>query len=272
MNVHEVVAAALAEDVGPDGDITSALLPPDARCRAVLAARQAGVLAGRPWAAETFRQVDATIAVDWQAGDGDPLGAGRAFATVAGPLASVLTAERTALNFLCHLSGIATLTRRYVDAASPATIRDTRKTTPGLRLAEKAAVRAGGGENHRRTLSESFLVKDNHLGGLAIGEAVTRARVQRPGTAVEVECDRLEQVEQALAAEADMVLLDNMSPDQVREAVSLVDGRLTVEVSGGVSLGNVGDYAKAGAQLISVGALTHSAPILDIGLDLLSAP
>lgn len=270
MNVHEVVAAALAEDLGPDGDITSALLAPDAGCEAVLAARQAGVLAGRPWAAETFRQVDATIAVDWQADDGEPLMAGRPFATVTGPLASVLTAERTALNFLCHLSGIATLTRRYVDAAYPATIRDTRKTTPGLRLAEKAAVRAGGGENHRRTLSESFLVKDNHLGGLTIGEAVARARAQRPGTTVEVECDRLDQVEQALAAQADIVLLDNMTPGQVEAAVGLVDGRLTVEVSGGITLDNVAGYAQAGAQLISVGALTHSAPILDIGLDLCS--
>jgi nicotinate-nucleotide pyrophosphorylase (carboxylating) len=181
----------------------------------------------------------------------------------------VLSAERTALNLLCHLSGIATLTRRYVDATRGASkIRDTRKTTPGLRSLEKAAVRAGGGVNHRASLSDSILVKDNHLAGVGIRQAVALAHSRWPGVTCEVECDTLEQVETALAAGADMVLLDNMSPPEVAAAVAVVAGRVQVEVSGGVSLDTVGAYAAAGADLISVGAITHSAPILDIGLDL----
>lgn len=188
---------------------------------------------------------------------------------VQGRLASVLSAERTALNLLCHLSGIATMTRRYVDAAGGASrIRDTRKTTPGLRSLEKAAVRAGGGVNHRASLSDSILVKDNHLAGVGIQRAVALAHSRWPGVTCEVECDNLEQVEVALAAGADMVLLDNMSPSEVAVAVEVVAGRVQVEVSGGVTLETVGAYAAAGADLISVGAITHSAPILDIGLDL----
>jgi nicotinate-nucleotide pyrophosphorylase (carboxylating) len=184
----------------------------------------------------------------------------------------VLTAERTALNFLCHLSGIATLTRRYVEAARPARVRDTRKTTPGLRALEKAAVRAGGGVNHRGSLSDGILVKDNHLGGLGVDEAVERARARWPGRTVQVECDTADQVKAALVAGADLVLLDNMAPDQVGVCVALVRAAprpCLVEVSGGVTLDNVAAYAAAGADLVAVGALTHSAPALDIGLDLL---
>ncbi len=268
MTLAEVVAAALAEDLGPLGDITSALLPGGAKARARLVPRAAGVLAGRDAAAETFRQVDGALALVWLGVDGDGLTAGQPFATVEGRLASILTAERTALNFLCHLSGVATLTRRYVEAARPAQIRDTRKTTPGLRALEKAAVRAGGGANHRGSLSDGVLVKDNHLGGMTIEEAAAAARRTWPGRTVQVECDRIDQVAAAVAAGADLVLLDNMPPSEVASCVQLVAGACLVEVSGGVTLDNVAAYAAAGADLISVGALTHSAPVLDIGVDL----
>ncbi|MGH9226734.1 MAG: carboxylating nicotinate-nucleotide diphosphorylase [Acidimicrobiales bacterium] len=266
--IRDLVAAALAEDLGPLGDITSSLLPADAHIHAVLVPRHDGVLAGRVLAHETFLQVDGATSVEWAASDGDRLKAGRPIAHVRGPLRSVLTAERTALNFLCHLSGIATLTRRYVDLAAPARIRDTRKTTPGLRAVEKAAVRAGGGVNHRGNLSDGVLVKDNHLGGLSVEEAVERARRLWPGRTVQIECDTADQVKAALVAGADFVLLDNMTPDQVAACVSLVGGRCLVEVSGGVTLDTVAAYAAAGPDLIAVGAITHSAPLLDIGLDL----
>ena len=200
---------------------------------------------------------------------------GDVVATVEGALRSILTAERTALNFLGHLSGIATLTRAYVDtvqAANPATrVLDTRKTTPGLRALEKAAVRAGGGHNHRGSLSEAVLVKDNHLGGATITEAVHRARALWPGRMVEVECDRLDQVDEAVAAGATVVMLDNMGPDLVAEAVSRVrsaGSNALIEVSGGVTLTSAPALAAAGADVLSAGALTHSAPVLDLGLDL----
>jgi nicotinate-nucleotide pyrophosphorylase (carboxylating) len=266
----ELVGRALAEDLGPVGDITSALVPPGRLAAASLVPRTEGVLAGRAAAAEVLAQVDPAIDVDWRADDGEPIVAGAAIARLKGPLASILTAERTALNFLGHLSGVATLTRRYVDAVAGtgASIRDTRKTTPGLRALEKAAVRAGGGVNHRGSLSDAVLVKDNHLGGVPIDEAVARARRMWPGRTVQIECDTAEQVKAALVAGADLVLLDNMSRDEVRACVELVAHRCLVEVSGGVTLDTVAAYAAAGADLISVGALTHSAPVLDIGLDL----
>ncbi len=268
----DVVARALAEDLGPLGDLTSSLLPADATATAVLVPRQDGVLAGRPAAHETFAQVDRRVSVEWRAHDGDRIAAGVPFASVDGPLASILTAERTALNFLGHLSGIATLTRRYVDAVARAgtgaAIRDTRKTTPGLRALEKGAVRAGGGVNHRGSLSDGILVKDNHLGGLSVEEAVARARAIWPGRTVQIECDTIDQVKAAVVAGADLVLLDNMTPGEVAAAVEAVGRRSLVEVSGGVTLETVAAYAAAGAHLISVGAITHSAPILDIGLDL----
>jgi nicotinate-nucleotide pyrophosphorylase (carboxylating) len=269
--VREVVARALAEDLGVYGDLTAGLVPADATVEAQLAARSTGVLAGRSCAIEAFRAVDPGIAVDWQCTDGDELQPGTVLASVSGPLRSVLTAERTALNLLGHLSGVATLTRRFVDAAgSRARIRDTRKTTPGLRALEKAAVRAGGGVNHRGSLSDGILVKDNHLAGLSIEDAVTTAHRRWPGVSCQVECDTLDQLEVALAAGADLVLLDNMDPETVAAAVSLVGGRIPVEVSGRVTLESVAAYAAAGVDLISVGALTHSAPVLDIGLDLRS--
>jgi nicotinate-nucleotide pyrophosphorylase (carboxylating) len=188
---------------------------------------------------------------------------------VEGPLASILVGERTALNLLCHLSGVASLTRRYVRAAAGhARIRDTRKTTPGLRALEKAAVRAGGGVNHRGSLSDGVLLKDNHLAGLTIQAAVRRARLRWPGRSVQVECDTTAQLDEALEAGADLVLLDNMSPAEVTRCVERVGGRSLVEVSGSVTLDTAGAYADAGVDLISVGAITHSAPVLDIGLDL----
>jgi nicotinate-nucleotide pyrophosphorylase (carboxylating) len=269
VTLSELVAAALAEDLGPLGDITASLLPSKATAEAFIVPRTAGVVAGCPAAREAFTQVGDTT-VSWSAWDGDDVAGGAAIARVTGRLASILTAERTALNFLCHLSGIATLTRRYVDltGGTGARIRDTRKTTPGLRALEKAAVRSGGGVNHRGNLSDGILVKDNHLAGMSIAEAVAESRRLWPGRTVQVECDTQGQVEQALAAGADMVLLDNMSPGDVVTCVALVDHRCLVEVSGGVTLDTVAAYAATGADLISIGALTHSAPVLDIGLDL----
>jgi nicotinate-nucleotide pyrophosphorylase (carboxylating) len=270
VTLQELVAAALAEDLGPLGDLTASLLPPGAMVNAELVPRADGVLAGRAAATEAFAQVDASVRVAWGAADGDAVTAGRQVGRAMGPLGSILTAERTALNFLSHLSGVASLTRRYVDAVAGtgARIRDTRKTTPALRALEKAAVRAGGGVNHRGNLSDGILVKDNHLAGLSIAEACAAARRMWPGRTVQVECDDMGELDQALAAEADLVLLDNMSPGEVRAAVDRVRSRCLVEVSGGVTLETVTHYAAAGADLIAIGALTHSAPILDIGLDL----
>jgi len=267
--VREVVARALAEDLGTLGDLSGSLIPVDVHVRGALVARENGVLAGRLCATETFAQVDAALVLVWTLDDGEEVDADQVLATVEGPLASILAGERTALNLLCHLSGVASLTRRYVRAAAgKARIRDTRKTTPGLRALEKAAVRAGGGVNHRGSLSDGILIKDNHLAGLSIEAAVRRAALRWPGRPVQVECDTQAQVEDALAAGTDLVLLDNMSPDEVSRCVKLVDGRCLVEVSGGVSLDLAGAYADSGADLISVGAITHSAAALDIGLDL----
>jgi nicotinate-nucleotide pyrophosphorylase (carboxylating) len=270
--VRDAVARALAEDLGALGDITAALVPASATVLARLRSRAVGVLAGCGCADEAFQQVDTRVEVTWHRVDGAELAPGDVVATVQGPLAPVLTAERTALNFLCHLSGVATLTRRFVDAvaaASSATrIWDTRKTLPGLRALEKAAVRAGGGFNHRGSLSDMVLVKDNHLAGMTIAEAVAEARRRWPARPVEVECDRPEQVREAVEAGASLVMLDNMRPDEVRACVALVEGRALVEVSGGVTLDSVASYAAAGADLISTSVITQSAPALDLGLDL----
>ncbi|MEO5680376.1 MAG: carboxylating nicotinate-nucleotide diphosphorylase [Acidimicrobiales bacterium] len=267
--VRDAVTRALAEDLLPLGDLTAALVPPGATARASFVARQEGVVAGAACVRETFAQLDPGLGLAWQADDGTAVAPGQALGSVEGSLASILTGERTALNFLCHLSGVATLTRRYVQAVEGrATIWDTRKTLPGLRALEKAAVRAGGGRNHRGNLSEMVLVKDNHLAGLTITDAVRQARLAWPGRTVEVECDRGEQVAEALEAGATMVLLDNMSAEEVAGCVSLVAGRIPVEVSGGVTLDTVASYAMAGADLISTSAITQSAPALDIGLDL----
>jgi nicotinate-nucleotide pyrophosphorylase (carboxylating) len=277
--VADAVRRALHEDLGPDGDITAALVPAEATAHFVLCARQPGVLAGRDCAAEAFRRVDPALHPVWHVADGDHLAAGQTVMEMTGSLRPILTAERTALNFLGHLSGIATLTAEFVAAAhaqnASVAVLDTRKTTPGLRVLEKAAVRAGGGTNHRAGLSDAVLVKDNHLAGTGITTAVRRARKLWPGRIVEVECDGLEQVAEAAGAGADVVLLDNMDPAQVEEAVAAAHlgapGPILTEVSGGVTLATVGAYAAAGPDRISVGALTHSAAVLDLGLDLVWA-
>ena len=274
--VREAVARALAEDLTPLADLTSGLLPTSARATAEFVARSAGVLAGRLCADEAFRQVDPDVTVEWVADDGDDVRAGQVLGRVDGPLASVLTGERTALNFLSHLSGVATLTRRYVEAAAGgAQIWDTRKTTPGLRSLQKAAVRAGGGRNHRGNLSDWVMLKDNHLTVLGITDAVATAKDRWPARTIHVECATLEEVIEALAAGADALLLDNMSPDEVRAAMAAVaDHRAAgghpclVEASGGINLDTIAAFAATGVDLVSVGALTNSAPVLDIGLDI----
>jgi nicotinate-nucleotide pyrophosphorylase (carboxylating) len=275
--VSDAVCRALAEDLGPDGDVTAALVPADIVAHLALRARAAGVLAGRACATEAFRRVDPSLTLDWKAADGAVLAPGDTVLEVTGALRPILTAERTALNFLGLLSGVATLTARFVAAAqaqNPAVqILDTRKTTPGLRVLQKAAVRAGGGTNHRAGLSDAVLVKDNHLAGTTITDAVERARALWPGRMVEVECDGLDQVAEAARAGADAVLLDNMEPGTLTEAIALAHreaaGPILTEVSGGVTLDSVGAYAAAGPDRISIGALTHSAVGLDLGLDLL---
>jgi len=275
--VRLAVTRALEEDLTPLGDITSALLPAGARAEARFVTRADGVLAGTECGTEAFAQIDQAVECRWDAADGDAVTAGQVLGTVAGPLASVLTAERTALNFVCHLSGVATLTRRFVDAVgSSIRVWDTRKTTPGLRALEKAAVRAGGGANHRGNLSEWVMFKDNHLTLLGIADAVAAARAAYPGKLVHVECETVDKLREALEAGADAVLLDNMEPDEARRCVELADEhaaavgirRPLLELSGGITLETVRRFADVGADLVSSGALTNSAPVLDIGLDI----
>jgi nicotinate-nucleotide pyrophosphorylase (carboxylating) len=269
--LREVVARALVEDLGALGDVTSiACVGDDQAAIAAFVARDEGVLAGTAAATEVYRQLDADVVVEWSVRDASAVEPGSELGRVTGPLRSILAGERVALNLLSHCSGVASLTRRYVRAArGKARIRDTRKTLPGLRALQKAAVRAGGGFNHRDSLSDAILVKDNHLAVLGLTRAVERARARWPGRVVEVECDSLEQVKEARDVGVDLVLLDNMTPEAVAEAVRLLGGAARVEVSGGVSLDTVGAYAEAGADFIAVGAVTHSARALDIGLDVL---
>jgi nicotinate-nucleotide pyrophosphorylase (carboxylating) len=270
--VRRCVTAALTEDLAPMGDITSSLIDPLTKSVSEFRARERGRLAGRACVEETFCQVDPTTTLTWHLDDGDVLEPGAVICRASGTLTTMLIAERTALNFVSHLSGIATLTATYVKAAGGnCRILDTRKTTPGLRALEKAAVRSGGGHNHRGSLSEFVLVKDNHLTGMSIAEAISAARERWPARTIEVECDRVDQVQEAVRAGADMVLLDNMTPDVVARIVESVRGsgsRTLLDVSGGVDLTTVADYAAARPDFISIGALTHSAPVLDIGLDI----
>lgn len=272
--IEDAVRRALAEDVGA-GDVTTlAVVPAEARARALLVARQSAVVAGLPVAAAAFRLLDERVCVDLRVNDGSAIAAGQTVAEMRGPARPLLTAERVALNFVQRLSGIATLTADYVRAVAgtKAVILDTRKTTPGLRALEKYAVRAGGGRNHRFGLADGILIKDNHI--VAAGSmqtAMQRARAHAPhGLKIEVESDSLEQVEQALAAGADAILLDNMSVEVLRRAVGLVAGRALLEASGGISLDRVRAVAETGVDLISVGALTHSAPAVDLALDFLA--
>jgi nicotinate-nucleotide pyrophosphorylase (carboxylating) len=267
-DLERTVAAALEEDLGPERrDLTTELVvPAQARAEARITARAEGVVAGMPALVEVYRQLDPDVLVEGLAEDGASCRPGQTLALLQGRLRSLLAGERVALNFLQQLSGVATMTRRFCEAAAPAQLLDTRKTVPGLRALQRAAVRAGGGRNHRPGLAGAILIKDNHLaaaGGVA--EAVRRARAA--GLPVEVEVETMEQLAEALAAGADIVLLDNMTPDQVADAARLARGRAVLEVSGGVTLTTAGRYAAAGADRISVGALTHSAPALDISME-----
>ena len=268
---RELVAAALAEDIGP-GDITSRLTIPEiATATGRFLAKQDGVLCGLDVCRECFRQVDATCRFEALAAEGAHFACGDVLAVVTGPARSILGAERVALNFLQHLCGVATLTRRFVDAVAGTSARvvDTRKTMPGLRALQKRAVRAGGGHNHRFALYDGILLKDNHIavaGG--VRQAVAAAVADRPHPLkVEVEVTDTEQLEQAIAAGADVVLLDNMSIEQLRHAVGIVDNRVLTEASGGVTLETVAEIAATGVDYISAGALTHSAPAVDISLE-----
>jgi nicotinate-nucleotide pyrophosphorylase (carboxylating) len=265
--LRDVVRRALEEDDAWNDVTTRATVPADSKGRAKLVTRETCVIAGMDAFAATFTELDPSVAVVILTPDGEHAGAEATIATVEGNLRSILTAERTALNFAQRLSGIATLTRAFVDASGGAEIRDTRKTTPGLRALEKAAVRAGGGTSHRGSLGEAILIKDNHIiaaGG--VGAAVASARAD--GVHVEVECDTLDQVQEALEAGADEILLDNMDLEGLRKAVALVKahGRRS-EASGGVTLETVGAIAKTGVDSISVGALTHSARAIDLSLE-----
>jgi nicotinate-nucleotide pyrophosphorylase (carboxylating) len=263
------VREALEEDLGPGGvDVTSdAVVPASLRAGAVIIAKADGVLAGTTVAIEVFRQVDPDVEVRFEVEDGVRVGPGLRVATVEGRLRSVLRAERTALNFLQQLSGVATLTRRYVDAASGVTVLNTRKTVPGLRAFQRYAVAVGGGTNHRRGLSSAVLIKDNHIAA-AGGVTPALAKTRGLGLPVEIEVETLEQLEEALAAgPPEVVMLDNMPVELAAEAVRRNAGRAVLEVSGGVTLATVGAYAAIGVNRISVGELTHSAPALDLSLE-----
>jgi nicotinate-nucleotide pyrophosphorylase (carboxylating) len=269
-----LVASALAED-NASHDVTSvAIVGADVRAAALLALRSRAVVAGLEIAALTFHLVDRDTSFEEAVRDGELLDP-QVLARIDGAALSLLAAERVALNFLGHLSGIATLTRAFVDRVSdlPVRICDTRKTTPGLRALERYAVRAGGGYNHRFNLSDAVLVKDNHVAAAgSVARAVELARAAAPqGIVVEVECESVEQVEQALRSRADAILLDNMSLDQLRRAVAFARGKAILEASGGVTLANVREVALTGVDVISVGALTHSAPSADIALDFIPA-
>jgi nicotinate-nucleotide pyrophosphorylase (carboxylating) len=271
--VSAVLTDALAEDLAYGPDLTTrATVAAGTVGTGDVLARSGGVIAGLPVAAALLElSSEARLTVQPHTRDGEPVTAGQPVLSVTGPLTDLLTAERSMLNLLGHLSGIATLTRAWVDAVAgtAARIRDTRKTLPGLRALEKYAVRCGGGRNHRMGLGDQALIKDNHVaaaGGVA--EALHAVRTLAPGMPVEVECDTLAQVAEALAAGATLILLDNMSPAQIRSAVQLTAGAAELEASGALSLNSAAEVARTGVDYLAVGALTHSAPALDLGLDL----
>jgi nicotinate-nucleotide pyrophosphorylase (carboxylating) len=274
--VKQIVSTALGEDLAAGDATTEALVPFALAGKASILIKRDGVLAGIDVAKEVFRQVDHSLRFKALGKDGAKVRKGDVVATVEGKVSSILKAERTALNFLQHLSGIATETARYVDAVSgtKAIITDTRKTIPGLRLLEKYAVRAGGGRNHRLNLGDGVLIKDNHLAilrlsGVGLDEAVKKARRRAPrGMKVEVEVESVKQAREALSAGADIIMLDNMKVKGMRKVVELVRGRALLEASGGITLDKVRSVAETGVNLISVGALTHSAKALDISLEL----
>jgi len=275
--VAEAVRAALREDLGRAGDITTAAtIPADARATAHLVARQPGIIAGLSVAASAFHEIDPSIVFSPLASDSDAVQSGTIVAEVEGPAGAILSAERVALNFLCHLSGVASATRALVDRVkhTRARVCDTRKTTPGLRALEKYAVRCGGGTNHRFGLDDAILIKDNHIavaGGVMAAIRSARAAAGHL-VKVEVEIDNLDQLVEAMVEVPDAVLLDNMTLAEMREAVRLVAGRAITEASGNVTLETIAAIAETGVDLISSGWITHSAPILDLALDVVIAP
>ena len=269
---RDLVRRALAEDLGRAGDITStALVPAGARARGAIVARAGGVLAGLAMVPMVFEELDAAVAVESKRADGERVAAGEILAMLDGPARALLAGERTALNLLGRLSGIATATRELVDlvAGTRAVVVDTRKTTPTLRAFEKYAVRCGGGRNHRFGLDDAILIKDNHVAVAgSVGEAIRRARAAAGHLVkIEAEITRLEQLEEAIAAGADVVMLDNFSPAALREAVEANRGRVPLEASGGISPRTIRAVAESGVEYISSGWITHSAPALDVALD-----
>lgn len=278
-DIRYLVEKALAEDLTPLGDLTSSLIDPAKMATAEFNAREPGVLAGCLCVEETFRAIDETLAVEWRLTDGDRLEAGDVIGVARGPYATLLTAERTALNFLSHLSGVATNAARFVDVADGrVTVWDTRKTLPAYRSLQKAAVRAGGAANHRGNLSDWLMLKDNHLVGTTISAAVAEARRRWPGRTVHVEADREDLMVEALEAGADIILLDNFTPEELSALVVKVaewaaetgGRRPLLEASGGITLDTLDAYAGTGVDLVSSGSITHSARILDIGLDVVA--
>ncbi len=272
--IDEAVARALDEDLGRAGDVTSiATIPPDIRAHAVLVARQAGVIAGLPLAVAVFRRLSADIDIQAHVRDGNAVAKGVHVLTISGPARAVLAGERTALNFVGRLSGIATLTADYVRHTAGTKLRvcDTRKTTPGLRALEKYAVRCGGGFNHRFGLDDAVLIKDNHIAVAGGVKAVLKRAREHVGhlVKIEIEVDTLDQLREVLVTGlADIVMLDNMDIPTLREAVRIADGRVVLEVSGGVTLSSIADIAATGVDYVSSGALTHSAPNFDAALDI----
>ena len=268
----ETVRRALSEDIDRGDITTEACVEPSSLGTAKLNARERIVVCGLPILEEVFAQLDLLVDVEPHAEDGDLVEAGASLATLSGPATSILLGERVALNFLQRLTGVSTMTRRFVEAlpaGAPTRITDTRKTTPGLRAFERYAVRCGGGHNHREDLGAAVLIKDNHIaaaGGCT--QAIERARAYAPHTCrIECEVDTRDQLDEALAARADIVMLDNFDDDEVRDALALIDGRAIVEVSGGITLERVAALGALGVDVISVGALTHSSPSCDLGLD-----
>lgn len=273
--LDRTIEAALAEDLALGDPTTTSLIPPHLTGRASFVSRQPGVLAGIQVAIDVYRQVDPELKTKAMLLDGDVVAPGAVLGSVEGRVASILTGERTALNFLQRMSGVATLTAQYVKEieGTPATIVDTRKTAPGLRALDKYAVAAGGGKNHRMCLGDGILIKDNHIAalraeGISLAQVVKRARTRAPHTVkIEVEVETIVEAQEAIKGGADIILADNMPADELAQIVALAKGKVMVEASGGITLENVAEVARTGVNLISVGALTHSVKALDIGLD-----
>ena len=267
--VTENVRTALAEDIG-SGDLTAALIPVDAMAEAYVISREAAVICGRPWVDEVFRQLDSRVEVDWHVVEGDRVEPEQELFRLHGSARALLTGERTALNFLQCLSGTATQARRYADAVAGLRIKilDTRKTIPGLRLALKYAVKTGGGVNHRIGLYDGILIKENHIAAAGgVDQVLKRASANNPGIPIQIEVETLEQLEQAIASGAKLILLDNFTPARMIEAVKVTAGRAALEASGGITLKNVREIADTGVDRISIGALTHSPKSVDFSME-----